>query len=310
MIRTIPFSVCILSVWLSLFVVSRTNAQATQVSAELDTTTIALGDQTILHLRADVPDGRSVRFPDLTDTLTEKILIVESVPADTALAASGRRSITHRYVITSFDAGTHEIPSFPVTVGDSTYRTRTLPLQVEPVAIDTSQAIYDIKQPLDVSYTWVDWLRDNLTWIVLALAVAALATAGWRFLKNRKKTPAPAPVEVAPTLPPNELALGKLQALRDQKLWQQGATKAYYSELSDILREFLELQYRIPAPEQTTDEIISALTAGGLAESQKSRLRQVLALADLVKFARQQPLHTDNEHCMEQAINFVKETAV
>src|SRR5690606_9248710 len=90
----------------------------------------------------------------------------------------------------------------------------------------------------------------------------------------------------------------------------QGAVKPYHSELSDILRDFLERRYRIPAMEQTTDEIFTALAATDLPDRQKARLRQVLTLADLVKFAREQLLHTDNEQSMAQAIEFVEEAAV
>src|SRR3546814_10686818 len=112
----------------------------------------------------------------------------------------------------------------------------------------------------------------------------------WCFVKKRKKAPAPPPAETLPDIPPHELALGKLQALRDRKLWQQGAVKPYHSELSDILRDFLERRYRIPAMEQTTDDIFAALAATDMPEGQKARLRQVLPLAALVKFARHQPL--------------------
>ncbi|PPK99398.1 BatD family protein [Parapedobacter indicus] len=285
-------------------------AQEIRVSAQLDTSTIALGDQTTLRLRAEIPAGTDVRFPQLADTLSAKVPIVEAGTTDTVQTGPGQQSVTQTYLITSFDAGMQVIPEFEITVGDSAYRTEALPLQVQAVAVDTTKAIYDIKQPLEVSYSWLDWLRDNLLWVALAVVVLVAAGVGWFVLKKRKKAPAPPPAETLPDIPPHELALGKLQALRDRKLWQQGAVKPYHSELSDILRDFLERRYRIPAMEQTTDEIFVALAATDLPDGQKTRLRQVLTLADLVKFAREQPLHTDNEQSMEQAIAFVKEGAV
>ena len=300
----------LISACMLLVVSSHARAQEIRVSAKLDTTTIALGDQTILHLRADVPAGSAVHFPQLADTLSAKVPIVEASTVDTAQSEPGQQVITQAYVITSFDAGMQVIPELEITVGDSTYRTEALPLQVESVAVDTTKAIYDIKQPLDVSYSWLDWLRDNLLWVLLALGVLVLAGVLWYALKKRKKKPAPEPVEVVPDIPPHELALNRLYALRDQKLWQQGAVKPYHSELSDILRDFLERRYHIPAMEQTTDEIFGALAATDMPDGQKARLRQVLTLADLVKFAREQPLHTDNEQSMAQAIDFVKEAAV
>jgi len=300
----------VMGAWMLLSVCRPAHAQEIRVSAQLDTSTIALGDQTTLRLRADMPAGTTVRFPQLADTLSAKVPIVEAGTTDTVQSEPGQQSVTQTYLITSFDAGMQVIPELEFTVGDSAYRTEALPLQVEAVAVDTTKAIYDIKQPLDVSYSWQDWLRDNLLWLLLALGALVLAGALWFFLKKRKKEPAPPPAEILPDVPPHELALGKLQALRDRKLWQQGAVKPYHSELSDILRDFLERRYRIRAMEQTTDEIFAALAATDMPEQQKIRLRQVLTLADLVKFAREQPLHTDNEQSMEQAIAFVKEGAV
>jgi len=287
-----------------------TYAQEIHVSAQLDTSTIALGDQTTLRLRADMPAGTAVRFPQLADTLSAKVPIVEAGTTDTVQAATGQQSVTQTYLITSFDAGMQVIPELEFIVGDSVYRTEALPLQVETVAVDTTKAIYDIKQPLDVSYSWLDWLRDNLLWVALVLGILVVAGVLWFVFRKRKKKPAPPPAEPLPDVPPHELALGKLQALRDRKLWQQGAVKPYHSELSDILRDFLERRYRIPAMEQTTDEIFAALAATDMPDGQKARLRQVLTLADLVKFAREQPLHTDNEQSMELAIAFVKEGAL
>lgn len=294
----------------ALLAMGRAHAQEIRVSAKLDTATIALGDQTTLRLRADVPTGTAVGFPQLADTLSAKIPLVEAGTVDTSQGDPGRQIVTQTYVITSFDAGMQAIPELEIIIGDSAYRTEALPLQVESVAVDTTKAIYDIKQPLDVSYSWLDWLQDNLLWVLLALGVCMFIAALWFYLKKRNKKPAPEPVETVPDIPPHELALRKLHALRDQKLWQQGAVKPYHSQLSDILRDFLERRYRIPAMEQTTDEIFAALAATGMPDGQKARLRQVLTLADLVKFAREQPLHTDNEQSMAQAIDFVKEAAV
>lgn len=287
-----------------------THGQELRVSAKLDTATIALGDQTVLRLRADMPISSIVRFPQLADTISANVPIVEAAAPDTMQTGPGTQAVIQAYTITSFDAGMQVIPAFEFTAGDSTYRTDALPLQVESVAVDTTQAIYDIKQPLDVSYSWMDWLRDNLLWVIAAVAALLLLAVTWLVLKKRKKKPVAPLVEVTPEIPAHELALGKLQALRDRKLWQQGEVKAYYSELSDILRDFLERRYRLPAMEQTTDEISGALAATDIPEQQKDRLRQVLTLADLVKFARAHPLHADNELSMEQAIAFVKEAAV
>ncbi len=300
---------CALACLALLSAAPQASGQEIRVSAKLDTATIALGDQTVLRLRAEMPAGTAVRFPQLADTISAQIPIVDATAPDTLQTDGGAVAVTQAYTITSFDAGMQVVPAFEFTAGDSTYRTEALPLQVETVAVDTTKAIHDIKQPLDVSYGWLDWLRDNLLWVGLAVGALLLLVAAWLVLRKRKGKPVAPPVEAEPIIPAHELALGKLHALRDRKLWQQGEVKAYHSELSDILRDFLERRYRIAAMEHTTDEIFGALAATAIPEPQKSRLRQVLTLADLVKFARAQPLPADNELSMEQAIAFVKEAA-
>src|SRR4029079_4465763 len=107
---------------------------------------------------------------------------------------------------------------------------------------------------------------------------------------------------------PHAIAINKLQQLRDKKLWQQGGVKEYHSELSDILREYLEKSYVIKTHERTTDEIFAALKYMDIANDYRTKLTQVLILADLVKFAKEKPLPVDNELSMENALTFVLKT--
>src|SRR5690606_38613502 len=116
-----------------------------------------------------------------------RIPIVEIAVPDTQRTEPGRWVITQAYTITSFDAGIQVVPTFSFAAGDDTLHTEPLPLQVEAVAVDTTKAIYDIKQPLEVDYGWMDWLRDNVLWIVLGAGVLLLLAGVWIFLKKRKK---------------------------------------------------------------------------------------------------------------------------
>jgi hypothetical protein len=104
------------------------------------------------------------------------------------------------------------------------------------------------------------------------------------------------------------IALGKLQELRDKKLWQQNEVKHYYSELSDVVREYLEKRYAIKTHEKTTDEIFAGLKYMNIADEDRNKLSQILLLADLVKFAKEKPLPADNEQSMDNAISFVLDT--
>ncbi|HAL82541.1 MAG TPA: hypothetical protein DCO83_10145 [Mucilaginibacter sp.] len=116
-------------------------------------------------------------------------------------------------------------------------------------------------------------------------------------------------IEIArPGLPPHIIAVNKLNELRDKKLWQQGEVKQYHSELTDIIRDYLEKRYLVKTHEKTTGEIFAGLSYLDITEENKNELRQILLLADLVKFAKEKPLPPDNERSMDSAINFVLKT--
>jgi len=280
-------------------------AQDVSVSAKLDKSSILLGDQTTLRLSANLPANGKVTFPILADTLSSKVQVVSVGKLDTLRDQSGKITLSRAYVITAFDAGVQTIPSFTFTADGLELKTDPIPLQVEAVKVDTTKAIYDIKQPIAVKYSFMDWLRDNSIKVLLGLLLIIILIGIWYYFKKRKKV-VPVVVEVKPVIPLDVQALNKLAALKDKKLLEQDEVKQYYSELTDIIREFLEKRYKIRALEQTSDEIFSGLRHLEIAEGNRNRLRQMLMLADLVKFAKQKPLAVENDQSMENAIGFVK----
>jgi hypothetical protein len=283
-------------------------AQNISVEAKLDQTTIRIGDQTNLRLIVHQPVKEKVNFPKLADTLIGKVQIVSS-KLDTVIDQNNRNlaTVTQSYTITSFDQGTYTIPSYSIGSAAGVLKTNELTLMVQTVQVDTTKAIYDIKQPLAVSYTFWDWLKDHWGWVALGLAVIIAIIGVIWYLKKRPKT-VTVIKEVKPDVPAHIIALGKLQQLRDKKLYQQDAVKQYHSELSDIVREYLEKRYVIKTHEKTTEEIFAALKYMDIANEYRVKLNQVLILADLVKFAKEKPLPVDNELSMENALAFVLKT--
>lgn len=287
----------------------RVQGQEIKVSAKLDKTSILLGDQTVLRLSAEVPLKTSVQFPLLSDTLSAKVQIVSAGKTDTVTDRNrpGIQLISTAYTITSFDAGLQMVPALVFESAGKVYTTEALPLEVKEIKVDTTKAIYDIKQPLAVSYTWMDWLMDEWLRVVLAfVGILALAGAWLYYKKVIKQKPVVKKTEPVPAA--HIFALNQLAALRDKKLWQQGEVKLYYSELTDIVRVYLERQYQIHAQEQTSDEILVTLKGMKLSGDSKGILKEILKLADLVKFAKAQPVAIENEESLEQAIRFVTNT--
>ncbi|ASU35085.1 BatD family protein [Mucilaginibacter xinganensis] len=286
----------------------KAEAQNISVEAKLDQQTIRIGDQTKLRLIVHQPVKEKVNFPKLADTLIGKVQILSS-RIDTVFDKKDRNlaTVTQSFVITSFDQGTYDIPSYSIGSGTGVLKTNPLTLVVQTVQVDTTKAIYDIKQPLAVTYTFWDWLKDHWIWVAVGVLVVLLAGGAIWYFKKQPKVQKLVK-EVKPEIPAHTIALNKLQQLRDKKLWQQDAVKQYHSELSDIIREYLEKRYVIKTQEKTTDEIFAALKYMDIANEYRVKLNQVLILADLVKFAKEKPLPVDNELSIENALSFVLKT--
>src|ERR1700743_1580680 len=228
----------------------KSNAQAIKVEATLDKVSIPLGDQTRLHLIAHIQAKDEITFPQLADSIG-KIQIVSVAKPDTSFDKDNvqNETITRNYTVTSFTPGTYSIPPFTFKTKTGTYTTDSLVLQFKPVAVDTTKAIYDIKEPLAVTYTWLDWLKDHWQWVVFPL-LAVLFIIGLTVYIATRPNKKFVPINKVPAIPPHTIALNKLSALRDKKLWQSNEIKSYHSELSDTLREYIENRYHINALEQ------------------------------------------------------------
>lgn len=284
-------------------------AQEIKTEARLEKVSIPLGDQTVLHLSIHFPARESVQLPVLRDSIGSKVQVV-TVKTDTSFNKEdvSRETINQHVTLTAFEPGAYTIPSFTFKTKSRDYSTKELTLQVLPVQVDTTKGFYDIKQPLAVKYSMWDWIKDNWLLILIPLLIVALAVYAYRFWKKRPVKEAPKQQDKIVAVPEHELAVQRLQALRDRKLWQQGQVKEYYSELTDIIREYLEKRFKIQALEQTSDEIFISLRRADISEDDRALLRQVLGLADLVKFAREKPQAAENERSMEQAIELVVHT--
>ncbi|MDB5147188.1 MAG: hypothetical protein JWQ57_1208 [Mucilaginibacter sp.] len=303
--RYIKYTLAMLVLLAGFYQTSR--AQNFGAKATLDKKSIRIGEQTQLNLSIRFHAKDNIGLPKLPDSIG-KIQVVK-FKADT-VADKGDQSIktiTRHYTITAFDSGMYVIPSyvFKSPVGD--LQTDTLNLDVRTVAVDTTKTFYDIKQPLIVKYTFWDWLHDNWKLVLgIWLGLIVIAGAVYYLLKRPKK--AVVVEEVKPDIPLHIQALQKLEEIKNKQLWQHDQVKQYYIELSDVVREYLEKRYTIQALEQTSEEIFASLRNMEIASEDRNLLRQLLVLADMVKFAKEKPVAHENEKSMENAVTFIKDT--
>jgi hypothetical protein len=285
------------------------HAQNVEAYATLDSTTIMIGDQLNMELGIQLPLGFEVLWPTLSDTLSKHIEIVSSSEVDT-LVQDDRLNLKQQLLITSFDSGFFEIPSitFNFKHQDDTLvfstNTNKLFIQVYTPVVDTTQAFKIIKGPIREPYTF----KEALPWISLALVIIiALGLIVFYIRKRRKNQPVFAR-KAKPLPPPHVLAIKKLEELRLAKIWQQGRVKLYYTQLTDIMREYMERRYHFDALEMTTDEILEALKERKINQEAVNKIGASLQLADLVKFAKAQPTALENDLSLNHSIDFVNET--
>ncbi len=310
-------SIAILALLLCVCYSTQLVAQDVKVSAILDTNAIKIGEQTAIELsiQYNVNTGNRIQilWPDITDTLRKEVEVVSQSKIDT-LIPNKNDPFTFvqrkRILITSFDSGYWAMAPFKFIVNgdDKGVFTDPLLLQVGTVDVDTTLAIKDIKPPFSVNYSWLDWLKDNKYGVIGVLAgILFIGLAIYYLRKMRKKVPPPV-IEKAIKIPAHIIAFEKLEKLRQEKLWQEGKLKPYYISLTDIVREYIENRFKIPAMEQTTAEILNGFRNVAIDAESKERLRNVLILGDLVKFAKEQPTALENESSMSDTNDFIMGT--
>lgn len=263
--------------------------RAQSVSAALSTNEILIGDQIKMELDISYPQGMSLEVADLSVIeKTEGIELLKVYPVDTVPSSEG--NLLHQtLILTSFDSGQYVIPQIPVSFlsGDQrqTVNTNSLLLVVNPypVSQDTVQL-----QPIKGIIAEEKTIEDYYPILIGIGAVGLLAFLGYFFYRRSQNKEEPVPVVIK--RPPFEIAMEKIESLRASKLWQQNQIKAYQSELTFILREYLEERFNIKALESTSDEIVEDLKKlDEIGEDWRGELNKILQTADLVKFAKAIP---------------------
>lgn len=290
-----------------LLQVSAATAQNVILNAKLDTFAMRIGEQTRARLELSIDSGYDVVLPELEkEKLVEGIEVLESKEYSQNVDG-GRKNYIQEYLITSFDSTRYEIPPFEVVVDKDTFASNMLILDVYSVEIDTAN-INNIAGPaevVDVQLTWEE-VRDAIYLaIILILVAVALVMTTISLIKNK---PIIRIVKVKPKLPSHVIAINRIDEIRNnESLSAEGNEKEYYTQLTDVLREYMHDRFGIDAQEMTTPEIIDELLKIKDKESIKE-LKEILEVADLVKFAKMKPDERENRLNMTNAIEFVNET--
>lgn len=277
------------------------------VAATIDSTTIMIGDQTDLHLQATLDREAQVVFPEYHEKLIDGVEIVEKTVVDTTRLKDGKTQLNQYLTLTAFRDSLFIVNGIPFVVDGDTIWSAPVSLNViQPFEIDTTNAITDIKGTLKAPIWWWGIIR----WILLAIAIIGLGIGIWylsRYLQKKDKGEELVPAE--PERPAEEVALEKLEKIKAEKKWQDGKTKEYHTELTDTVREYIGRRFEVHSSEKTSDDTLREMKP--IMKDQKDlyeRLKKMLQLADLVKFAKWQTTPDENEAALRTAYDFVNET--
>ena len=175
--------------------------------------------------------------------------------------------------------------------------------------------IEDINDELyNTPFNWAEFWYDVKTffskfwWLILIVLIAGAIIFYVIYRKKHGKSPIPM-IKVKPKRPAHEIALEQLERIRNEKIWSRGQVKEYHVQLTDAIRTYIADRYGIDAEQMTTSEILDMFNAViPIDNEDKMRLRQMLELADSVKFAKYQPLQGDNDLSLRNAFDFVEHT--
>ncbi len=278
-------------------------ADSLTARAWVDSSHYTVGDPITVHIVIAYPRGAVVQ-PPAGDSLGSFVVLqrMPVTPAGDTTASTG-------VVVAYYGSGTATIPpafipyAFPGDTAGRIARTNPITVTVHTLAVDTSKEFRDLKAPLTIPMS----LAELLVYGTVTAAAAALAWAAYRYWKRRKLRPAGEQLP-APSRPAHVLALEELGALQQQKLWQRGLIKEYYSGVTEIVRRYFERRFEVRALEETTGEILDALRGTGIPAGTMAVTTRMLQLADLVKFAKFQPGITEHEEVLALARSIVEQT--
>lgn len=257
------------------------------VVSQVDTTSIKIGEQIKFTVTVETDTTAQVIFPE--GQTFSPLETVEAFATDTT-HKNNRMTLQKIYALTQFDSGSYKLPAQRIEVNGKGYFTDSTQIMVANIPVDTlAQKMYDIKPLMQVEKS------NSKFWILLfglLLAVAVVGGLIYWFLFRKKPL---SEEEKEALLPPYDKALLELKKLENSKYLIQDEYKQYYSELTDIVRSYLEEDVHVTALESTTDELIIKLEmlrdAGELKIDNDTlqQFKRILQTADLVKFAKSKP---------------------
>lgn len=288
-------------------------AQDVEVEGKVESTDVQVGKPFTLNLSLKVPYGWFVEWNDFTtDTLSEQLDIIKRSDVERTADADSNVIVKQQLTLMTFDTGQVQVPPIALKYARSFDDANRLKAYTDPIdlylttiAVDTTLAYKPIVEPIAAPVQ----MKEVFPWILAVLLLALAAFGIWYWRRHRKtKVDADGNIVRGPVIPPYDKAVGDLENLRQQKLWQSGKVKEFYSSLTDIAREYIEGQFGVNAVEMTTDDILEEIKPLHFSQETYDKLKDTMEVADLVKFAKYSSSNLESENAMNSMTEFVNES--
>lgn len=288
---------------------SQISASPVNVSAKIDSSTLLIGEQRVIHIQAEYPKLVDLNFPDIPQDkkLAEGIEILRKTEKDTTELKGSCIRISQDLIVTSFDTGRYEIPAFRFTSSDRNYETDKIIVDVVTIEEDFTKCEItgnnDIYRP---SFN----VKRLLQYISLALILAGIVyIVILIILLQKRKASSDLVFDNTDKRSPQEIALSALNEIKEEKICDNGEEKKYHTQITDTLRHYFSDRFSISAMEMTSDEMMDELKYHEDADKVEDKIKQVFKLSDMVKFAKYQPTKEENELSIVNALFIVQQTA-
>lgn len=285
-------------------------AQNVVVNAEIDSLRRLIGQQARIKLKVSYDAGKRIVMPVFENEIVEGVEIIETLKDTQQINDGKRHTVTHEYIVTSFDTAFYTIPPFEVLVEGEPYYSQELLLAVltYPIEeIDTANVefYFGPKDIWSLQLQWIDVQSSVLSFVLLLILTALLV---WVIVRCVNNKPIIRIVKVKPKLPAHVVAYNEIERIKSDNSWRaSGNSKEYYTLLTDVLRNYLTRRFNFNATEMTTAEIVDKLLSIKDKESIKE-LKELLSTADLVKFAKFNPPMNENDRNIMVALDFINAT--
>ncbi len=279
------------------------------VEAKVDSVMLWVGEQTDFHLKVSCDSGSKVEFPLYVDTIVSGLEILPPILTDTQFIDKGNRMvISQNYTVTCFDSALVYIPPVAVVVDGQEYlsNSQAVSFLVYDIPEGQEKEIFPPKQNMKMPLAFIELAWPLLFLIVLAGAIFVSVFSYRRYNDNK---PIIKKIKRNPQVPAHIRALEAIEDLRKSGSAHNKEAKQYYTSLTDIVRTYINDRFGFNATEMTSAEILDNLRSCG-DKSSFEELSELLSTADMVKFAKAQPLLGENDRNLFGAMEFVKTTMV